>query len=229
GQGVASGNTVYPAGTAVSAGVRVMKDVPTFALDNSLGSTGLASGKLMRFSVTADSHGNGVGIANFALKIASSTGVSVTNLTIYAYQNSNYTNPVGGVQGSGDVESVDQCASNNCTSGQVIPITVTNAAGTPTPLEISPGQTVYFEVDASLSGVVSGSSVTTTLVGSSSFPSTAATATQNPLKTAGSLPNTELIWSPNTNGISALTDQDWTNGYGVPGLPSGGLIQTRSQ
>jgi hypothetical protein len=39
-----------------------------------------------------------------------------------------------------------------------------------------------------------------------------------------------FVWTPNaTTTAATTTGNDWTNGYGVSGLPSGGLFQTRSQ
>jgi hypothetical protein len=39
---------------------------------------------------------------------------------------------------------------------------------------------------------------------------------------------TNFVWSPNSTTTASFTTNDWTNGYGVSGLPAGGLFQTRS-
>jgi hypothetical protein len=48
-------------------------------------------------------------------------------------------------------------------------------------------------------------------------------ATSSALTTANN-----IVWSPNATTTSLGTHIDWTNSYGAPGLPSSGLIQTRS-
>jgi hypothetical protein len=41
--------------------------------------------------------------------------------------------------------------------------------------------------------------------------------------------NSNFIWSPNTNGMSALTTDDWTNGYSLTGLSSSGMSEVVSK
>jgi hypothetical protein len=79
-------------------------------------------------------------------------------------------------------------------------------------------------------------SVTTTLVGDSAYPSAAllgsgATAVNGFMASTTAIDatsNNKFIWSPNATGTSGTTANDWTNGYALPGLPSNGIIQTRS-
>ena len=35
--------------------------------------------------------------------------------------------------------------------------------------------------------------------------------------------NNDFIWSPNATGTAVVADQDWTNGYGVSGLPTSNM------
>jgi hypothetical protein len=37
-----------------------------------------------------------------------------------------------------------------------------------------------------------------------------------------------FIWSGNATSTATSADIDWSNGYGVSGLPAGGLFQTRT-
>lgn len=222
GTGASSGSTFNATGSTSVSGARVMKSYPTLALDT-LSSTGVADNRLMRFKVTADAKGP-VGIAQFGVNLATSTA-SVTNVTIYGFTDASYSNPVSGVAADGNLQQTNDAtvpASGNVTVG------VENSSGS-TALQVPAGSTLYFEVRGSVAGVASGASVTTKLLGSSAFPSTAAGVGSNPLLTvAGVSDANAFIWSPNSTTTVTQTGQDWTNGFGVNGLPSGGLIQTRS-
>ena len=39
--------------------------------------------------------------------------------------------------------------------------------------------------------------------------------------------NNDFIWSGNATTTSGVSQNDWANGYGIPGLPSSGFSQTR--
>lgn len=234
GTGVSSGSTfnLAPAvsGSTAVAGQRVMKSLPTVALDT-LASTGITDGRLMRFKVTADAKGP-VSIAQFGLSLATSTITGVTNVTIFAFTDANYSNPASGIGSDGNLQQTNDCVSG-CTVAQnaAIQVGVANTSG-PTILQVPAGGTLYFEVKGSVAGVVSGSSVTTKVLGSSAFPATAAGVAVNPLLTAAGVITadaTAFVWSPNSTTTVGQGGQDWTNGFGLTGLPSGGLIQTRSQ
>lgn len=229
GTGVESGSTLYPSGTATSNGTRVFKSIPTVALDT-LPTTGLADGRLMRFSVTADAAGP-VGITQFAINVATSTA-SLTNVTIYGFENSGYSTPISGVSNDGNLQATNDCASGCASNSPNLVIGVTTSGGTATAVQVPAGQTRYFEVRASVSGSATGASVTTKLLGSSSFPSTAAVVQNNLLLATGatgvSSSDNVFVWSPNSTTTSVRLDQDWTNGFGVSGLPAGGLLNTRS-
>ncbi|TSD05824.1 MAG: cell wall surface anchor family protein [Parcubacteria group bacterium Greene0714_7] len=224
GTGASSGTTIYPSGSSASSGVRIMKSFPTFALDSTVnGTTGLADGRLMRFKVTADAKGP-LGITQFALNLATTTA-SVTNVTIYGFTDSGYSQAISGITTSGDLQSTDDAtvpSTGNVTVG------VTTSAGTATAIQVPAGGTRYFEVRGSISGDATGAAVTTKLLGSSAFPSTGAAVGANPLLVASGLAATDFVWSPNSTTTAVRADKDWTNGYGVSGLPAGGLFATRS-
>lgn len=228
GTGASSGSTIYPSGSSASSGVRIMKSFPTFALDSTInGTTGLTDGRLMRFKVTADAKGP-LGITQFALNLATTTA-SVTNVTIYGFSDSAYSQAISGISTSGDLQATDDATVPG--TGNVV-VGVTTSAGTATSIQIPAGGTRYFEVRGSISGSATGASVTTKLLGSSAFPSTAAAVGANPLLIASasgvSSSDNVFVWSPNSTTTAVRADQDWTNGYGVSGLPAGGLFATRS-
>lgn len=236
GVGAQSGTTIYPSGSTASNGSRVFKSVPTVALDT-LSTTGIADGRLMRFKVTADSAGP-VSITNFGLNIATSSfasGGGLTNVTIYGFEDSSYSTPISGVSADGNLQATNDCTSGCSVAGQAaIGVGVTTSGGTATVIQVPAGSTRYFEVRASAAGVQTGTSATTKLLGNSAFVTnvTATGATANPLASSTSAVFTatnDFIWSPNSTTTVVRADQDWANGFGVTGLPAGGLLNTRSQ
>ncbi len=226
--GQSSGTTINATGSTSVSGQRVYKSFPTVALDT-LSSTGIADGVLMRFKVTANASGP-VSITNFGINIATTTA-SVTNVTMYGFTDTNYSLPISGVSNDGNLQTTNDCTAG-CTSSPNLAIGIQNSSGTATAIQIPAGGTRYFEVRGSVSGATSGASITTKLLGNSSFPSTSAGVSANPLLAAASgsfTATTDMIWSPNSTTTVDRNSQDWTNGFGVSGLPSGGLIKTRSQ
>jgi len=98
GTGVGSGNTINATGSTAVAGVRLFKSFPTLALDT-LGSTGLADGRLIRYKVTANSNGS-IGISSMKFSVAT-TSATVTNVSLYAFTDASYSSPVSGQGTSG--------------------------------------------------------------------------------------------------------------------------------
>ncbi|MFZ2522151.1 MAG: peptidoglycan-binding protein [Minisyncoccia bacterium] len=215
GTGVGSGNTINATGSTSVAGVRLFKSYPTLALDT-LGSTGIADGRLMRFKVTANSAG-AVGVAQMKFTL-STTSASVTNIQLFAYTDSSYSSPVSGQGTSGQVGSTVSTAINGTA--------FTMGVGT-TPVQVPSGSTIYFELKGSVSGVTTGSSVVATLLGDSSYTSNLTSGFN--VATSGAATSTgNFVWSGNATSTSGVHDIDWSNGYVLPGLSSSGLIQTRS-
>ena len=222
GTGTGSGATINATGSTSVSGVRLFKSFPTFASDT-LSGTGVADGKLMRFKVTANSNG-GLGLSQFKFTVATSSGVGVTNINLFAYTDSGYASGVSGFT-SGQLATANVAAPAASTGA----VTITPSAV----VNVPAGTTYYFELRGSVSGVIAGSSITSTLLGDAGYPivgvgtyvagGVAMMATSSALTTANN-----IVWSPNATTTSLTTHVDWTNGYGVPGLPSSGLIQTRS-
>lgn len=215
GTGVSSGSTVDATGTAAPAGVRLFKSFPTFAKDT-MQSTGVADGELMKFKVTANSNG-GVGINKFAFTIATSTVTSVKTIGLYAYTDAAYSSPVSTFT-SGLVQTTQDAATGSLT---ITPDSVIN---------IPAGATYYFKLAGVVAGTQTGTSVTTTLLGDSTYsPSSVAyVAGGVGMATTSANVSGNLIWSGNATTTSLSTHVDWSNGAGVAGLPSSGLLQTRS-
>ncbi|MCX6703280.1 MAG: peptidoglycan-binding protein [Candidatus Zambryskibacteria bacterium] len=215
GTGVGSGNTINATGSTSVAGVRLFKSFPTLALDT-LGSTGLADGRLIRYKVTANANGS-IGISSMKFSVAT-TSATVTNVALYAFTDASYSSPVSGQGTSGQIGST-QATIPTAAAFAISPTT--------NPVQVSAGATLYFELRASISGVTTGSSAVTTLLGDSAYPTTLTSgfnvATSSSL-TAGN----NFVWSGNATSTSSTADVDFSNGASLPGFPSSGLIQTRS-
>lgn len=209
GTGAGSGSTIDATGSTAVSGIRLFKSFPTFAA-GTLSTTGIADGKLMRFTVTANANG-GVGINQFKFALAT-TSASVTLINLFAYTDSGYSAPISGFS-SGQISTSN--VSPTATAFTITPSSVIN---------IPAGTTYYFEARGTVTASATTYSVTTTLNGDSAYPSLAA----NMGTSATVAPLGNLVWSPNATTTSAAAHVDWTLGYGVTGLPSSGLIQTRS-
>lgn len=221
GTGVSSGTTVVTGATAGVNGTRLFKSFPTIASD-SLPTTGAADGRLMRFKVTANAAGP-VGIQEFTFTISSTTGVTIATVRLKAYEDASYSSPIGG-QGTGGQIGSDTATVVSGTAFEISP--------TSNPVAIPAGATRYFELTAAVSGMDTGDSIVTTLSGDSAYPTTGLTAGYDVATTSatgevgGQAAN--FVWTGNSTTTATVNDVDWSNGYAVPGLPSGGLIQTRS-
>lgn len=231
--GVSSGSTLQVGGvTAGVNGVRMFKSFPVLAQDT-LTSSGVADGKLMRFKITADSRGP-VGLYNLNLTIATSsfsTGGGVSAVKVMVYSDSSYSLPVSGTYGA----ATGQFGSTGTPDAGAPTI---NYSATTNPLQIPAGTTYYFQVEATVTSVTTGTSVTTTLNGDAAYIAAANlnAGTFGPTvpmtsSTTGALAdaNNDFIWSGNATTTAVIGSNDWANGYGITGLPSGGFSTTRSQ
>lgn len=222
--GASSGTTISAATASGSvAGIRLFKSFPTLALDT-LATTGVADGRLMRFKITANA-ANPVGIFHFEFKISTTTGVTVTTVGLYAYSDSSYSSSISGQGTSGQIGS----STTAHISGDAFAIEpATNAVVIPA------GQTRYFELRGTITGVDTGDSVVTTLLGDSAYPtgsseiSTGFNVSTSSVSTSTSRGNDNFTWTGNSTTTASGFEPDWSNGFGLPGFPSGGLIQSRS-
>lgn len=208
GTGSSSGQTIHVTGnTTVAEGVRIFKSFPTIGLE-SLPSSGVQDGRLLRFKITASPQGD-ISIGKVKVNIAAS-GASVSNAQLYGYVDY-YSLPVSGFGPSG------QLATHEPIDGFVFA----------NPLRIPAGSTRYFQIISTVSPVA-GSNITisATLNGDHNFPGDSGTLLPFSAFTGGK--DAGFVWSPHSFSASSFLDADWTNGFGVAGLPSSGLVQTRS-
>ena len=189
GVGATSGVSVVATGSTAVSGVRVYKSYPIIALDT-LPSSGIADGKLLRFKVAANTSGS---ISLNKLDFyASATGATVQGVNLFAYTDSSYTTPVSGF-------SAGQLALANVS---LLPWgTIAFSA----PLVISAGVTYYFELRGTVAQATTGSSVQASM--GMDYAST-------PIAPAAAVSG-HIVWSPNTMTASAVSATDWTNGYGI--------------
>jgi hypothetical protein len=101
-----------------------------------------------------------------------------------------------------------------------------------TTYKVASGSTRYFKLTASVYQVISSTvateNVTVALRGDAAFPTAlcaAGSACNSNMGQAANITandsNTDFIWSPNsTTSTVTLSDLDYTNGYGLPGLPT---------
>ena len=210
-----SGNTSVNSGTPTppsqGSGVAIFNTFPSQVTQSNLPTTGVfGDDKLIEFAITANST-NELGIEKLHFSFASSTDVTIATPALY----------YGSAAGS-ESTLVANSGSNATTyyvADQAASTTLT------TPLEIPAGQTWYFLLKAQSLGYTGSANtynITTQLVGDSTdlSPNTIAGAT------ATSTYN--FVWSPNSTTTSGVSSNDWANGFGVSGLPSFGISQTRS-
>jgi hypothetical protein len=113
----------------------------------------------------------------------------------------------------------------------IYPQTVASATTT---IQVAAGSTMYFEVRASTVTPASGATnynVVTILKGDTAYPLVNNTYYMSTVAGNDAGSNSALnafIWSPNSTTTPSVNDVDWTNGYALPGLPSNGLSQSRS-
>lgn len=214
GVGASSGTSVNsgPAqGGATQTGVNIYRTYPTVALSSYLPSNGVSDGRLIAFAITANSS-NPVGVGQLTFNFSSSTGMVISNPALYVYTDSGFSVPAGGTSNG--------VAGNTTYSAQLQAATSTLAS----PLEVPAGSTWYFLLKGTVSNTSSNSTynVATTLLGDS------ANLAPYMYSVSSLTPSTHFVWSPNSTTTSLTTSNDWTNSYGVSGLPTIGITQNRT-
>jgi hypothetical protein len=213
-----SGNTSVNSGTATQPaagnGTGIFATYPTVAA-GTLPSNGNADGKLIAFSVTANSKQQ-LGLDQFVFTFASSTGVTITNPALY------YGNAAGSETTLVANSGVSATTYTSNALGNIASTTLQS------PLEIPAGSTWYFLLKAqslTYSGSANTYSITTTLKGDSTDLSSAGAGM---LTGAAATTTYNFVWSPNSTTQSTGQSTDWSNGYGITGLPQFGISTTRS-
>jgi hypothetical protein len=215
GVGANSGKTIDSAkiaGFAGSAGVRTFAAFPTVAAGPAGTVNPNGNGQVIKkFSISANS-GSTIGLDKVSFSIATSSGITLTNVKLIAYTDNGYSNAAN-VPGTSS--GLFGPAIPNVTSGSTITFTQ-DGSGSPAkaPLEIS--GTEYFALvgDVAVNTANGSWTISATLLGD---------ATADQLKVPGSLSPNNFVWSGNATSTAQVTDYDWANGFGVAGLPSTGL------
>jgi len=232
GKGASSGTTINQSSSTDTAmdGVRVFRSFPTIAKvavpTNTL-SNGDAT--LLRFKVTADSAGD-VGLSKFTLRLATTTA-AVTAMNIYAYTDSGFSVAASGLSSGGAIlannKDLGATLKNWVSSATDLDFFPETSAAASTTIQVPAGQTRYFEVIGTVSGAASGASVATQLQGDAAYISIGdmdgAGLAYGKASTTANVDadtNNDFIWSGNATTSSAILHQDWTNGYGIVGLPT---------
>ena len=141
--------------------------------------------------------------------------MAISNVQLFGFTDSSYSQPISGFT-NGQIGATG--------AGNVPAVTFTPS---PNPVQVPVGQTYYFELRASVSGVLTGSSVVAKLLGDASYPTGLAT-NFNVGSSTLIVGTNNFVWSGNSTSTSNINDVDWSNGASLPGLPSSGLIQSRS-
>ncbi len=225
GTGIGSGATINlatsgsTASTAV-AGVRVFRSYPTFAkLSVPTNTLNNGTQSLLRFKVTANAAGD-VGIYKFTLNVATSTA-TVTNINIKAYTDSGFSTPVSGLSADGSMLVTPLTGTAWAASNTDLEVFAQNSSAASTTVQVPAGQTRYFDVTGTVAGAATGASVQTQLQGDAAYPVNQYVSNFMATSTAvNNDTNNDFIWSPNATSTSVVSSNDWTNGFGLVGLPA---------
>ena len=232
GIGMTSGSLIARTSTTdtASAGVRVYKSYPTFST-LVFRTTQLTAGRvdLFRFKIAAAPDGD-IGIAKFTFHIATSSSATsssamITNENVYAFTDSGFSIPASGVQTDGALSAENISGRRWIDASTDLEIRVQNAAGERTSIVIPAGQTRYFAIRADAMPSGAQYSVSTQLQGDAVF-----VGNDNALSpgvsylgdytTIGNSGENDFIWRQFMSGAPTDQNLDFSNGYGLVGLPS---------
>ena len=248
GTGQASGSTVNRTSSADTAasGVRIFNTIPTFAkLAVPTNTLNNGTKTLLRWSVSASPVGP-VGIGKFSVRISTTTAI-VRNLDIYCYTDSSFSTACSGLSSDGGFLVTDTLAAgeltNDGSSAVTLDIWPETSATASTTVQVPAGGTRYFQVIGTISASAAGASVSTQLEGDSAYPTKfgngdgdtvtgftnmgyagTSTVASESWSTVNQDSHNDFIWSPNATTTAGLqTQRDWTNGYGILGLPGSNM------
>ncbi|OGN27178.1 MAG: hypothetical protein A2941_03310 [Candidatus Yanofskybacteria bacterium RIFCSPLOWO2_01_FULL_49_17] len=252
GTGVASGSTVSDATPTdtedtASNGVRIMKAYPQLArvplstTERALPHNLISSANVMyKWSVKAV--GGDVGLYKFNFLVSSSTMATTSNWSVYVYTDSGFSQLDTNFNATG-ILNYGPCWISNFQATYVSIYPDKGASGTcaaTTTYTVPAGATRYFKATADVTTGVGNipagttDSFTVKLRGDSaySYARTATDATNGGEMYTGlavdaantTVVSGRFIWSPISTSTSLLrTDDDWTNGYQIEGLPASGM------
>lgn len=225
GVGSSSGSTINQSSTSDTAasGVRMVKSYPTVA-KVSVPTNTLSNGtmSLARFKITANSTGD-IGLYKFTIRIATTTA-TVSAVNAYAYTDSGFSVAVSGVGSAGKLLNTDLTMNTLWADASTqLDIYPQTTAGASTTLQVSAGQSRYIDITGTIAGAATGASVSTQVEGDAAYPALSGLMANYSVVENNSGNHNDFIWSPNATTSSTITHGDWTNGYGVSGLPSANL------
>lgn len=172
---------------------------------------------LMRFKIKANDAGD-IGIYKFTLKMQP-VGVKISGINIYGFIDEAHSLPAPGLI-NGKISGLNK----NLTSKNQVEIYSADRDGKPRLLQITKGNTYYFEVRGVITETTKRSSLITEVLGD---PKKHKLKTlMGTIKEIDADDNDNFLWTPNANGLTNSFDSDWTNGYGVEGLLRGMISQT---
>ncbi len=243
GIGQGSGQTIEAGGSGSdtsSAGIRVFKSVPTIELV-SLPTSKLTAGRqpIFRFKVTASPQGS-VGIYQITFRMSTTSATSqsgmITDVNAYAFTDSGYSNPVSGLS---TTDGRLAASHSNTWAAATTDIEITaNDGSNNTTVIVPAGQTRYFEIQGTATLAGTQYSLATQLQGDAKFVSDRASSA-HPAGTSGTAAGSpatflatstyiaaagddDFIWRPfSTTTSQSANANDYTNGYGIIGLPTG--------
>lgn len=184
-----------------------LRTEPSVSLDGSLPSYDVADGHLMRFTIQArGTSGVGVGQLSFAIV---PNAAAVQDISLYGYTDPNFTIPII-ASSTGLLNSTSTEISATSSVITIVP---------DIPIEIPADDTYYFDLVGTVTPLDAVYDVETTLLNDTNphfgvYSDIASTS--------------NLVWSPNTYGVSSPDMHDWINGALVNGVPQNGLIEVRT-
>ncbi len=201
----------------------------TFQVSSSTGGA-IATARTGKYGLFAFTD-SGYSLIDSSFTNATTTGLINDNYIVNGFDNKNVT-------GTTTVNAAHSCAGYLCTgvTANLTQNTGTNDAlikiypfvQSTTTYRVPSGQTRYFELRMDIISVESSTgseSFFVQLNGDSAYPNQPYTMNSSGTY-SGTIGveldsnNNDAIWSPNsTSSVIGLGDLDWTNGYGVPGLP----------
>jgi len=201
GIGNTSGMNVFPSGgDTFSAGVRIFRAYPILAGISGWQPSSLANSDqpLFRFSMKAN--GGDIGIYKLTFKINQNLA-NLSNLRLWVYQDSSFTLP------EPDTAFVNFANGFAEVYLESPPYKFTRI--------VPNGATRYIELRGSVSDAVTGSYISTELVGDHAYVMSEAVIVD-----AFPSEYDNFIWTPNSTTTSNVNSNDFTNGYLLPGLPT---------
>ena len=158
---------------------------------------------LYAFSVTAPAEGD-VSIQSVAFESSLSGGAALGTVRLFAYEDISFNDAITGLTGDDGLASE---VTGNKTSGTAYTVDFGDE-----PVTIDAGETVYFQLEGVVGGVLEDSNIRTRLVSDSEGIDSAGSAA-----TDSSLANARLVWSPHSSGSGnvEVADTDWFSGEGV--------------